>query len=139
MDLASRQTQVLTDSNKDESPSFAPNSRMILIATEVGGRGVLSAVSSDGRIKQRLSVAAGDVREPAWGPLLSIIHNLQENFMKKLLIPALLSALILGCSSTPIPDDSGGAPVESRSGSSGTGVALRWWRVVLMPTACRAN
>lgn len=68
MDLATRQVQVLTDSNKDESPSFAPNSRMILIATEVGGRGVLSAVSSDGRIKQRLSVAAGDVREPAWGP-----------------------------------------------------------------------
>ena len=68
MDLASRQTQVLSDSNKDESPSFAPNSRMILIATEVGGRGVLSAVSSDGRIKQRLSVSAGDVREPAWGP-----------------------------------------------------------------------
>ncbi len=70
MDLASRQVQVLTDSNKDESPSFAPNSRMILIATEIGGRGVLSAVSSDGRIKQRLSVAAGDVREPAWGPFL---------------------------------------------------------------------
>ena len=68
MDLASRQVQVLSDSNKDESPSFAPNSRMILIATEMGGRGVLSAVSSDGRIKQRLSVAAGDVREPAWGP-----------------------------------------------------------------------
>ena len=68
MDLASRQVQVLTDSNKDESPSFAPNSRMILIATEVGGRGVLSAVSSDGRIKQRLTVSAGDVREPAWGP-----------------------------------------------------------------------
>lgn len=68
MDLASRQVQVLTDSHKDESPSFAPNSRMILIATEVGGRGILSAVSSDGRIKQRLTVAAGDVREPAWGP-----------------------------------------------------------------------
>ena len=46
MDLASRQVQVLTDSRKDESPSFAPNSRMILIATEMGGRGVLSAVSS---------------------------------------------------------------------------------------------
>lgn len=68
MDLASRQVQVLTDSFKDESPTFAPNSRMILIATEIGGRGVLSAVSVDGRIKQRLSVAAGDVREPAWGP-----------------------------------------------------------------------
>jgi TolB protein len=68
MDLASRQVQVLTDSAKDESPSFAPNGRMILIATELGGRGVLSAVSVDGRIKQRLSIPAGDVREPAWGP-----------------------------------------------------------------------
>lgn len=68
MDLASRQVQVLTESAKDESPSFAPNNRMILIATEIGGRGVLSAVSVDGRIKQRLSIPAGDVREPAWGP-----------------------------------------------------------------------
>jgi TolB protein len=68
MDLASRQVQILTDSHKDESPTFAPNSRMILIATDVGGRGVLSAVSIDGRIKQRLSISAGDVREPAWGP-----------------------------------------------------------------------
>ena len=70
MDLASRQVQVLTDSNKDESPTFAPNSRMILIATDIGGRGILSAVSVDGRIKQRLSISAGDVREPAWGPYL---------------------------------------------------------------------
>jgi TolB protein len=42
---------------------------MILYATETGGRGVLAAVSSDGRIRQRLSVQAADVREPAWGPL----------------------------------------------------------------------
>lgn len=68
MDLASRQVQILTDSSRDESPSFAPNNRMILIATEMGGRGVLTAVSSDGRIKQRLSVSGGDIREPAWGP-----------------------------------------------------------------------
>jgi len=68
MDLASKQVQVLTDSHKDESPSFSPNGRMILIATEQGGRGVLSAVSIDGRIKQRLSISAGDVREPAWSP-----------------------------------------------------------------------
>lgn len=70
MDLASRQVQLLSDSQKDESPSFAPNGRMILIATEVGGRGVLSAVSTDGRIRQRLSIPAGNVREPAWGPFL---------------------------------------------------------------------
>ena len=70
MDLATKQTQILTDSAKDESPSFAPNGRMILYATEIGGRGVLAAVSSDGRVKQKLSVQAADVREPAWGPLV---------------------------------------------------------------------
>ena len=68
MDLATRQTQVLTDTAKDESPSFAPNGRMILFATEVGGRGVLAAVSTDGRVKQRLSIQAADVREPSWAP-----------------------------------------------------------------------
>jgi TolB protein len=68
LDLATRQVQLLTDSDKDESPSFAPNGRMILLATVNGGRGVLSAVSADGRIKQRLTLSAGDVREPAWGP-----------------------------------------------------------------------
>jgi len=70
MDLATKQTQILTDSAKDESPSFAPNGRMILYATEIGGRGVLAAVSTDGRVKQKLSVQAADVREPAWGPLV---------------------------------------------------------------------
>ncbi len=70
LDLATRQVQILTDSDRDESPSFAPNGRMILFATVLGGRGVLSAVSADGRVKQRLSVSAGDVREPAWGPFL---------------------------------------------------------------------
>ena len=70
MDLASGQTQVLTDSTKDESPTFAPNNRMILYATEIGGRGVLAAVSSDGRVKQKLSVQAADVREPSWGPFV---------------------------------------------------------------------
>ncbi len=70
LDLTTQQTQILTDSDRDESPSFAPNGRMILFATVIGGRGVLSAVSADGRVKQRLTVTAGDVREPAWGPFL---------------------------------------------------------------------
>jgi TolB protein len=70
LDLSNRQVQIITDSDRDESPSFAPNGRMILLATVIGGRGVLSAVSSDGRVKQRLSVTAGDVREPAWGPFI---------------------------------------------------------------------
>jgi len=68
-DLASGQVQLLTNSQFDESPSFAPNGRMILHATEIRGRGILSAVSRDGQTRQHLSVQTGDIREPAWGPL----------------------------------------------------------------------
>jgi len=71
MDLASQQVLMLSDGFLDESPSFAPNGKMILYASEVNGRGVLAAVSIDGRIKQRLSVTAADVREPAWGPFVN--------------------------------------------------------------------
>ncbi|HKY01576.1 MAG TPA: Tol-Pal system beta propeller repeat protein TolB, partial [Burkholderiales bacterium] len=67
-DLNTNQVQVLTDTTQDESPSFAPNGKMILYATSSGGRGVLAATSIDGRSKYRLSVPAGDVREPTWGP-----------------------------------------------------------------------
>ena len=69
-DIVSGQVQVLTENAQDESPSWAPNGKMILYATTVLGRGVLSAVSSDGRVKQKLSTQSGDVREPAWGPLI---------------------------------------------------------------------
>ena len=69
-DFASRQAQLLTENSMDESPTFAPNGRIILYATEVRGRGILAAVSSDGRVRQRFSADAGDVREPAWGPNL---------------------------------------------------------------------
>jgi len=68
-DVASGQVQLLSDGSQDESPSFAPNGRVILYATKVGGRGALAAVSSDGKVRQRLNDATGDVREPAWGPL----------------------------------------------------------------------
>ena len=69
-DLASGQVQILSEGSQDESPSFAPNGRVILYATKVRGRGALAAVSSDGKVRQRLNDASGgDVREPAWGPL----------------------------------------------------------------------
>jgi TolB protein len=68
-ELASRQVIPLTQGGIDESPSFAPNGRMILYASVQGGRGILAAVSNDGRIKQRVTSSSGDVREPAWGPM----------------------------------------------------------------------
>ncbi|MEK9940705.1 MAG: Tol-Pal system protein TolB, partial [Methylotenera sp.] len=70
-DLISGQVQILSQGGQDESPSFAPNGRVILYATRAAGRGALAAVSADGRVKQRLSESGGDVREPAWGPLLN--------------------------------------------------------------------
>jgi len=66
--LSASVLQVLTDTPLDESPTFAPNGRMVLYATERGGRGVLASVSSDGRVRQTLKLQEGDVREPAWSP-----------------------------------------------------------------------
>jgi TolB protein len=69
LELASGQVQVLTDGSLDDSPTFAPNGKMILYEAQVGGRGQLAAVSGDGRVRQRLTSAAGDVQDPAWGPM----------------------------------------------------------------------
>ena len=71
MDLESKQILALTDGQRDESPTFAPNGRIILYASDNDNRGVLAAVSSDGRFKQRLGIQAADIREPAWGPFLA--------------------------------------------------------------------
>ncbi|MBE9608184.1 Tol-Pal system beta propeller repeat protein TolB [Chitinilyticum piscinae] len=68
MELATRQSMTLTDSGLDDSPTFAPNGQMILY--ETGARGSLAVVSVDGRVKQRLKAQNGDVRQPAWGPML---------------------------------------------------------------------
>ncbi len=66
-ELASGQTRVLTDSARDESPSFAPNGQAVLYATVLGGRGILGTASLDGRTRARLSEQGIDAREPAWG------------------------------------------------------------------------
>lgn len=63
------QPTLLTTGGLDQSPTFAPNGKMVLYASEVKSRGILAAVSSDGRIKQRITAQSGDIREPAWGPL----------------------------------------------------------------------
>lgn len=68
LDLESGNMQILTKGRLDESPSFAPNGSMILYAARQGYRGLLSAVSSDGRVSQRLVLETGEVREPAWSP-----------------------------------------------------------------------
>jgi len=82
MELATGEARLLGkpgwDESEAESPSFAPNSSMIIYASnflEKGGRnkrGVLAAVSVDGRVHQRFSAeGVGEVREPAWSGYLN--------------------------------------------------------------------
>ncbi|ELX11792.1 TolB domain-containing protein [Janthinobacterium sp. HH01] len=61
----------VSDGTDDLSPSFAPNGKYIIYATEAAGLKSLAVVSVDGRVKQRLTAQDGDVRQPAWGPFLS--------------------------------------------------------------------
>jgi len=70
MDLASGQEQRLSDSTDDQYPSFAPNGKYIMYATQAGGRKSLAVVSVDGRVKQRLTTQAGNIKEPTWGPFM---------------------------------------------------------------------
>ena len=69
--LGSPRWSTLSPGSLDESPSFAPNASMVLYAAREGRRGVLYAVSADARVRQRLVLADGDVREPAWSPYRS--------------------------------------------------------------------
>jgi TolB protein len=68
MDLNSGNATAITDTSADERPSFAPNSRLLVYATQQGGREALMTTTLDGRIKARLSGQGGDLREPHWGP-----------------------------------------------------------------------
>lgn len=68
MELSTGQVTALTTSSDDESPSFAPNGKLIIYATRTQGRSVLMTTTLDGRIKATLVGTRGEVREPAWGP-----------------------------------------------------------------------
>ncbi|MBA4502012.1 Tol-Pal system beta propeller repeat protein TolB [Marinobacterium marinum] len=69
-DLKTGRLDVLTRSGMVESPSIAPNGSVVIYATQEGTRGVLAAVSLDGRVQFRMPAVSGDVREPAWSPYL---------------------------------------------------------------------
>ncbi len=73
LDLNTMSQLVLTDTTRDESPTFAPNGQVLVYATEERGVGVLATVSLDGRVRTRLTGRRGDIREPTWGPLLKTI------------------------------------------------------------------
>ena len=69
-DLDSGRITPITFSSFDQSPSIAPNGRLILYETQFQGKGILSLVSIDGRVNVRLPARSGDVQDPAWSPYL---------------------------------------------------------------------
>ena len=69
-DFQTGQMEMLTEGGWEKKPSFAPNGKLILFASEARGRGILATVSSDGRVKQHMFTQSGDAREPVWGPHL---------------------------------------------------------------------
>jgi TolB protein len=68
MDMASGQELRLADDATE--PSFSPNGKYIMYATHSGGQRTLAVVSVDGRVKQRLTTQAGNIKEPNWGPFM---------------------------------------------------------------------
>ena len=68
MELASSTVTSITETTADENPSFAPNSKLIVYATQQQGREALMTTTLDGKIKARLAGQGGDIREPDWGP-----------------------------------------------------------------------
>lgn len=69
IDLSSMQETLVSEGPKDDSPSFAPNSKWVIYSSRVGERNVLSAVSIDGKLRTRLSAEGSEIKGPAWGRL----------------------------------------------------------------------
>jgi len=67
-DFQTGQMEILTSGGWEKKPSFAPNGKLILFASEARDRGILATVSSDGRVQRHMFTQSGDAREPIWGP-----------------------------------------------------------------------
>ncbi len=68
MELAGGNPTAISDTTADESPSFSPNGKLLVYATQQRGREALMTSTLDGKVKARLNGQGGDIREPNWGP-----------------------------------------------------------------------
>ncbi len=69
MDLRSRTTQRLTDSNAiDTSPSYSPDGSRIVFTSDRGGRSQIYVMGADGANPQRISFGDGSYSTPVWSP-----------------------------------------------------------------------
>ena len=68
IDMATRQVQYLASSEEIESPTIAPNGRLIAYTIRVGEKSFLEFTTPDGNFRRRIAIEEGALREPAWGP-----------------------------------------------------------------------
>ncbi len=61
---------MLSNGSMDETPTLAPNGAMVAYTTLRDGQNTLAVVSDNGKAKQFLKAAVGDIRYPAWSPYL---------------------------------------------------------------------
>ena len=70
-DIQSGELTQLTHSGGAQSPSVAPNGKIVLFTNATKQGTVLEMVSTDGHVTLRLPARQGEVREPAWSPFLN--------------------------------------------------------------------
>src|SRR5690606_24596700 len=69
LQLASGTETLLTDGRDDQTPWCAPDGAETLYAAVQNGRSLLGGGTSEGRVRQTVSVLDGEIREPTWGPV----------------------------------------------------------------------
>lgn len=69
-DLTTNESKVISSTGSDESPDFSANGDMIMYSYNDYRGGTIAILSRNGRAFTKLNIA-GDVRDPAWGPVLS--------------------------------------------------------------------
>ena len=62
---------LLTNSGMAQSPTIAPNGKMVAFAEIYDGSKILGMASIDGDVKLRLPAQEGNVQDPAWSPFLN--------------------------------------------------------------------
>ncbi len=66
LNIRSKQLNIMSDGQLDESPHFSPNGDMIIFSGRRNNKGLLSVISVEGNRAYELSEYNGEVREPNW-------------------------------------------------------------------------
>ena len=70
LNIKTRDLEVLTTTQNDESPCIAPNGNVIIYSTKDGNLSYLAGVNISSKVKFRLPALYGELKEPAWSPFL---------------------------------------------------------------------